>query len=293
MELVYIRLGSIIAIALIYMLFDVFNNRDIPTVFVYATLAYGAVLTILYFNLYTALLSAGIAIAILAVGYVVYKIGQLGAADVIEIAAISLVLPIQNIIPLQAQLFQGMPFAISVIIDSGIVALVMVPLYYIPKSYSILRHDFLSKIEKRDIRRSVVTFVAYSLFFLFLIYYGISTIGFAIMTVAIVCVALITLLERPMTLSMISYQKPNKIYQEDIIAINLMDKTSVLAIKEKVPEFGRLMTNGLLDDLRTKVPEVKLPVYRNAIPFAVPIFAGVILALFVGNLLVFIMPFGM
>ncbi len=293
MELVYLRLGSIIAIALIYMIFDVFNKRNIPTVFVYATLAYGIAMTILYLDTYTILFSAGVAIAILAVGYVVYKIGQLGAADIIEIAAISLILPIQNIIQLQAQLFQSMPFVLSVVIDSGIVALVMVPFYYIPRSYSILGRDFLSKVDRRDIRRSLTAFAAYSVFFLFLIYYGISTVGFLIMVIAIVCVAVITLFERPMTLSMISYQKPDKIDQEDIIAVNLMSKKTVSEIRKRVPEFGRLMTKELIGDLRRKEPDIRLPVYRNAIPFALPIFVGVILALFVGNLLAFIVPLGM
>ncbi len=292
MELAYIRLASVLVIAFVYMVFDIFNNRNIPTVFVYSTLAYGALLTILYLETYIILESLAIAAAILSIGYVLYRIGQLGAADVVEIAAISLILPIQNILPVHVQLFQLLPFALSVVVNSGIVALIIVPLYYVPKSYLILRHEFLSKVDRKDVYRGVISTVAYSLFFLFLIYYGISFLGFVIMCLAIICIAVITLFEKPMTMSMVSYQKPERIYEEDIIALNLMNNETVSKVKRSVPEFGRLMTGDILNKLREKEPDTRLPVYRNAIPFALPIFIGIVLALFVGNVLAYIVPFG-
>ena len=134
MQLYVIRIASVIVIALIYMLFDILNKRNVPSIFAYATLAYGFILTILYFNVKTIALSTAVSLLILGVGYIVYRIGQLGFADVIEFAALSLILPFFQIpFLIQASQF-SIPFAISIAINSGIIAIILVPLYYLPKA---------------------------------------------------------------------------------------------------------------------------------------------------------------
>src|SRR5208283_86630 len=129
MELLVLRLVSLVAIALVYMLFDLFNKRNIPELFAYGSVAYGLLLTVLYLNASAIAFSVAIAAVVLGLGYLVYRAGYLGAGDVFEFAALSLILPFQAV-PLLLNIPQfGIPFIVSVFMGGGIAALVAVPLY--------------------------------------------------------------------------------------------------------------------------------------------------------------------
>ena len=68
MDLLLIRIASAVLIAAAYMLFDIFNNRNVPGMLAYATLGYGAVLTLLYLSTTAILVSAAIAFVVLGIG---------------------------------------------------------------------------------------------------------------------------------------------------------------------------------------------------------------------------------
>jgi hypothetical protein len=87
---------------------------------------------------------------------------------------------------------------------------------------------------------------------------------------------------------MIKYVSAADFEEGDIIAFNLMDQGSIARIKSKVRGFDRLLTNDLIKELKRKRIKEKLPVYKEAMPFALPIFAGVIISIALGNLLFFI-----
>lgn len=159
MQLYILRIVSVVAIALVYMLFDVLNKRNVPSLFAYATLAYGILLTILYLDATTILVSTGIALVVLGVGYLIYRIGQLGAADVIEFAALSLIMPIQ-LTPLIASgvnQFQ-LPFMLSLLLNTGIVALILVPIYYLPKAMQSLKKPLTSFIDRQGLIKARHTY---------------------------------------------------------------------------------------------------------------------------------------
>ncbi len=290
MELLYIRIASILIIAFAYMIYDLFNNRNVPTLLVYATLVYGAVLTVLYFNTILVGESLIFAAIILGIGYLIYKSGQLGAADVAEIAVISLILPIQSLPILGGIGASTLPFAISIIVDSGIVALIVVPLYYIPHAVYKSKGSILNKIKRTDYYKSVIIIIAYSVLALFLVYEGISTYGVLIMAILVVGVGVISLFEAPITLSMVKYVTFDEIEEEDIIAVNLMNERELREIKANVPEFGRLATRKVIASIKREMPDKRLPVYKNAIPFALPIFFGSVASLLFGNLILYIVP---
>ena len=185
MQLYIIRLVSLVAIALVYMLFDVLNKRNVPSLFAYATLAYGVILTVLYFNTKLMIESFAIAAVVLGVGYIFYKIGQLGAADVIEFAALSLILPIQQLPLIATSSFQlQIPFVVTLLINTGIVALVMVPIYYIPKAKAKLKKPLFSFVKKNNIFVAVLLAIVYVAFISFMILLtGINYIGVAIVVI--------------------------------------------------------------------------------------------------------------
>ena len=80
MDLLVLRVIVFAVLAFAYMMFDVLNNRNVPSYFAYASLVVGAAFTVLYLNVALIFYSALIAVATVGFGYVVYRIGQLGAA---------------------------------------------------------------------------------------------------------------------------------------------------------------------------------------------------------------------
>ncbi len=49
--------------------------------------------------------------------------------------------------------------------------------------------------------------------------------------------------------------------------------------------FDRLVTPGIIGLMKKKGVRTKFPVYRKAMPLALPIFAGVIISLLIGNII--------
>ena len=74
----------------------------------------------------------------------------------------------------------------------------------------------------------------------------------------------------------------------DIIAFNLMKKKDISAYKKAIRGFDRLITNRIIDRMRAKHIRAKFPVYRQAMPLALPILLGAIISLLVGNVLLLI-----
>ncbi len=287
-----LRLWSVVVIAIVYMLYDLFNKRNVPSIVVYATLAYGIILTLLYLDVIDIVVSLLIAVAVLAIGYLIYRIGQLGFADVAELAALSMMLPMQNVPVLINVLQYNLPFIASVVINSGIAVLIIVPLYYIPLAARKFGSKRLDSMLPRGnwVKVGMIT-VVYALFLAFLVYFtGTGWPGIALITVMMAGSALLLFFEKPITNVMVRYVGLKGMEEGDIIATNLMSKRELANAKRRVPGFERLVTAKLMATMRRKRFGSRLPVYKNAMPFAVAIFVGAVLALLFGNLLLYIIP---
>jgi len=290
MEIMLFRMLSVLAIALIYMLFDLFNRRNVPSIFAYATLAYGAVLSILYLSMLS-IISFAIAAVILGFGYIIYRIGQIGAADIMEFASLSLIMPIQSQ-PWLTNIGQlGLPFIISILIGSGITALIIVPIYYTLAASRRKGKHVLSLIDSKSIFKASLILGAYLLFIVFIgftIRTGIYTL--VLLFILAIFSSLIMLLENVISGSMVEYVSVSKFEEGDIIASNMMSAKNLKIIKSKVRSFDRLVTPRLIKELKSKHINYKFPVYKNAMPLALPIFIGVLISLALGNVLLFIFP---
>ena len=290
MQLLLIRLASAAAIAIVYMLFDVLNRRNVPSAFAYGSLAYGLLLTLLYLNATAILMSIGIAAVVLGIGYIVYRIGQVGAADVIEIAALSLIIPAQllpRLLPWVNQL--GMPFIVAVLIDTGIFALVMVPVYYIPMARRKLKRPLTSYIENRNMLMAAIMLVAYASFILFAeLTVGISVAGTIVLSLMAISSSSVMLFAVPITHSMVRDVLPKEMEEGDIIAVNLMGTREFRRLKDSINGFDRLLNHRAIAALESRRPREKFPVYKDAMPLALPIFAAVIAAMLVGNILLLV-----
>jgi Flp pilus assembly protein protease CpaA len=283
MELLLVRMASIVAIAMAYMLFDLFNRRNVPSIFAYATLAYGAILTLLYLNAAMVVTSAAIAMVVLGIGYTTYKSGMLGAADVIEFAALSLIIPFQPAPLLMGSIPQlGIPFIVSVIIGTGITALVLVPAYYIPKAMCANKG---MKIRSSSAKKAAVIVGAYVFFAIVLEKMGGMTIcGLVLLIFLIGGSAAITLFEEQITSTMVRYLSVKDFEEGDLIAFNLMSRKEIEAARKRARHFDRLVTHELIQEMRTKRVTTKFPLYKEALPLALPIFIGAVLSLLLGNI---------
>ena len=291
MELYYARIAALVAITLIYMLFDVFNRRNVPNAFVYATLAIGFGFTLLYLNLPAIIFSVAVSLTVLGFGYAAYRMGQLGGADVAELAAISLILPLQPrpiLMPFLAQL--GFPFIVSMLVNTGIVAIILVPLYYLPKASRKVGKPLMSFVTKASAFKAILMAVAYLAFIAFVTaFVNVGYAGIALLLALLFCSTAIVLFSTPITYSMIEYVDASKLEEGDIIAFNLMDRRSISALERKVEGFDRLVSIKLLKKLKSSKIREKLPVYKEAMPFALPIFIALLASLLLGNLLLFVL----
>ncbi len=284
-QLLMIRIGVAFVIALIYMLFDIFNKRNVPSIYAYATVVVGILFTISYLNFTIITESAAIAAAVSALGYLVYKIGQLGAADVIELAAISLILPIQPAAYLVQNVQFGLPFILSVFVATGIIALLMVPIYYLPRAAKMMKKTFWRSIGRKDIFKSLFTLIAYGVFTIFLILEAnLGVPGIVIMAALMIGSSLTIAFERPIMDSMVSFIPVSQFEEGDIVALNMMKKSDIASTRKKVKEFDRLVTYKIMKKMQGLHIKGKFPVYRQAMPLALPIFLGFVISILFGNL---------
>ncbi len=286
MELLVLRVCSVLAIAAAYALFDVLNNRNVPGQFAYGTVAYGGALTLLYLNYYTILLSFGVALAVFGFGYFVYRIGQIGFGDVTEFVSLSLVLPFLAY-PLNGVWQFNIPFIVSVLIATGVAALVFVPVVYIPRAGK-LRHWKGTLFNKKTAIKAAAIAGAYTAFGITLAVMNVINIYSIVILGALGAGSFATVLfEQDITKSMIRYLKPSELEEEDMIAINMLSSSERRVLKRKFRHFGQLVTKKMLKEMRQQ--DVKLPVYRNGIPFAIPILVGVTLSILFGNVIILIL----
>lgn len=91
-ELVRIAIALLGTVVTVY--YDIFNNRNIPNNILYAFIAIALVTNLIFFNADILLYAAGLTAILFVFGFVLYRAGQLGGADLFVICAITLLLPI-------------------------------------------------------------------------------------------------------------------------------------------------------------------------------------------------------
>ncbi|MCL5433395.1 MAG: hypothetical protein M1538_00245 [Candidatus Marsarchaeota archaeon] len=281
-----VRIILLLIITFAYMLFDIFNKRNVPTLFAYSTLIIGIIMTFVYLNTQIILLSFATAGIIALLGYVAYKAGQIGGADIIEFATISLIIFTLKF-PLLVNNFQyGFPFIISVFIATGIVAIIFVPIYYIPKAY---KKKIKIYATKQSFFNSLLISLSYLIFLAMLIYiYGLNFYITILFIIIITAAAVLIAFEKPIAETMIEYLSANELEEGDMIASSFINQKEIKVLEKNI-NFTKLVTNNMIKKMKEKKIKKKLPVYRTAIPLAVPIFFGVIISLLFGNILLLIL----
>ena len=278
-----IELAVLITIAFIYALFDVFNKRNVPNMFVYATIAVGIVVALLFNSGLGLIVAFLIAIMVGLIGYALYKTGLLGGGDVLEFVFIALVLP-TLVKPFYSSMYQwNIPFVLSVIIASGYASLIFMPIYYLgikkPKNRVV-------SPSMKNFGIGVALFVAYMALIVAMVHtYGVSLLGVVLVLILAVSSAVTIVYQQRIYLGMVDFIYPSTLEDGDMIATNLMNKKE-LAFFMKESDFGRLATTKLISEI--KGIKKRIPVYRDSVPFSLFIFIGIIISLLFGNLILII-----
>jgi prepilin signal peptidase PulO-like enzyme (type II secretory pathway) len=276
---IYIEIGVLVFFTLIYAIFDVFNNRNVPNAFVYFTIIVGIIVALLAYRGFDLFVAFSAAAAICLLGYLLYRSGMLGAGDVLELAFISLVMPVQ-LQPFYNGAPQfSMPFVLSVIIAAGYTSLLFIPIYYIGIKKAVGRP---SRKAKRT-RTAGIFFAVYVAFIVALKYtYGLSVVGALLILLLAAASAIVMVYEDRIYRGMVELIYPNALEEGDMIATNLMSSRDI-AYFNKRAKFGRLATKKLILDIKNI--RKRIPVYRDSVPFSLFIFIGVIISLLFGNLI--------
>jgi len=280
-----VSLVVLAAVTIIYAAFDVFNKRNVPNVFAYASVALGLAVTFAFdFGVLT--FSLAMALAVGAVGYAIYRMGFWGAGDFFELVAVSLLLPVQQVPLLLPQADQlGLPFVLSVFIATGLAAIWAVPIYYLLLDR---RARVKYGVSKRQIALGALMLATYVVLFILICnLYGFSPLRLAILLSIAVPSSIAIVFEEKITAGMIRPIFPRELEEGDMIAVNMMSGKEASRLSKRYKNFGRLVTRKFIEEI--KGAKEKLPVYRNAAPLALFIMIGVAVSVLFGNLILLMM----
>lgn len=268
--------------------YDLFNRRNVPSWLSYSFVALGVLFTLATLNMSVITYSFSVAIVFFAVGYLLYRAGQIGGADVLVFVSIALLLPeAPPSILLQANSQLGFPFVISIFVLSSILAIFGIFFMYIPPIlYDMLRG------KKVDIRTSEVVFAAASLLvYAALLYYMDSFVEIpratlVIFAAVIVCTTCIFAFKEYISDKyMIRMVRIDEIDEEDILAVEKMDPSLVSGHK-----LNKLLTPGEIEKLKKIGRRKKFPVYKEMPVFMPYVLMALIAALLFGDPLAYLFP---
>ncbi|VVC71939.1 Uncharacterised protein [uncultured archaeon] len=229
----FVRIGSMIAFLSLAAYFDIFNRKNVPVVIPYAMIAFGLILNLATLDFGSLISSATVALLILTVGYIVYRTGQIGGADVLIFTGIALLMPSTPtpFYPVsQAAGVLEYPFVFSVFIVSGFIALIGLAVQYIPP---IIR-AFISgrtKITARQALPAILISVAYlgAVFFLTQMCVTfpsqrcvISPIQGILISALALLAGFLMLFKDEISLQMVEWVSYSKIDEEDVIALSML-----------------------------------------------------------------------
>jgi len=247
--------------------YDLFNNKNVPEKFLYAFLAVAFLFNIVFFDYDVFVYAVVLAFVLFALGFAMYRLGQIGGADVFVIAALALLLPIS---PSYLNVPFNYPLIFSVLIFGG-AAFALYSIFFFAKILSE------KKAKSKPKYIYIILFLAYGLFaylffnapFFSMAYFAIASI--LLLSSIIFLVYRDAILEATMGQVFVKDLEP-----EDVLVPERMD------VHMKKMGLGNVLSQKDIDALKRSGTK-HVWVYSNLPPFLPFLFIGLILALFFGN----------
>lgn len=249
--------------------YDIFNKKNIPDWFLYGFLAVAFIVNLVFYQQTLFWFSLAVAAFFSLIGYLFYRVGQLGGADVFVLASIMLLLPIH---PSFENMPFNLPFVFSVIIFAGVAFSLYVLIYFGLK---------LTQVEAKANWIYAFMFIPFLVFaYVYVNSFLFSPVYFIFISILLFAMIFFLIYKESLNQLLAEEMPVSQLLAEDVLALEVMNKDMIERYKLK-----RLLTNDEIARLKkTKITEVW--VYTKLPPFIPFILAGMILGLlFAPNLL--------
>ncbi|MEM4367075.1 MAG: hypothetical protein QW035_03010 [Candidatus Anstonellales archaeon] len=238
--------------------FDIKQDREIPDMLVYGSLAVSALMALLLpFELL--LYAAVVALLVGVFGYMAYKSGQLGSADVLMFVALCLMLPIHPS-------FLSMPVNVPFFFSAYIFASVLFILYQLISIVPVILED-----PSNAKKEALIILVPYLIFVYFYFTTPIFSFAYFMLFTLVVLFAVFF------------YAYKDQIMKSFVVEIPLSKAEEEVAAAEYLSvKVNRVITKDDIELLKKKrIKKVKIYKYAPFLPF---LFAGVVLGLLISPL---------
>ncbi len=278
MQFEMLRIAVAAAGLLVATYYDLFNKRNVPVNITYFMIGAGFLLNIATLDISLIAYSSLAALIVMGLGYLIYRTGQIGGADVLIFAAIALLFPSfpASILAPSAPPFFEFPFVASVFIISGLLSIFGIGAIYIPR---VLRDLAKGKVKLNA--TSAFSAFAMLISFLAVIYvlgpYIPFQSGQAILALVMLLAIFLILFKDHISSSMIEWVPFSQIDDEDVVALDLLNPKLVAKYS-----LQRVATRTELEKLK-KTGLKKFPVFKGMPAFVPYILLAVLLLLVFGD----------
>ncbi|MBI5227900.1 hypothetical protein HY988_04905 [Candidatus Micrarchaeota archaeon] len=252
--------------------YDLFNKKNVPNNILYGFLAIAFLVNLIFFQSDIFWFSIALSVLFGIIGFVFYRAGQLGAADIFVISSIVLLLPLH---PSFVGLSFNLPFIFSTFIFSGVVFALFILLSFGWKLYKME--------EVKPKLMYALLFIPYLLFaYVYMNSFLFSAVYFALISVLLFATIFFLIFKDDINKMLCEERTIPELEPEDVLALELMNKDMI--DRYKLP---RLITQKEIERLQ-KTKLEKVSVYTNLPPFLPFLLIGMILSLvFARSLLLF------
>jgi len=263
--------------------FDVFNKKWVPNYLIYAFAICAVALNFIFYDPIVTFQALAFGIGIFILTYPLYKMGQLGGADVFVLASIAAAVPYFQKPLFAAEQLVQYPFILSVLVPTSLLFIFHMLIRFIPHVSGQMRQGKL-KITFGKIVGPALLLVSFSFFI-----YVISTMPLAlpfsyvfVMSFLFISLIFFSFFKEEIKDSMIEMVSPSRLVEEDVIALEKMD--SALVKKLSLKPLLEAKEIATLKKARLK----GVPVYTG-MPFFLPyLLAGLLITILFGDLLYYI-----
>lgn len=262
--------------------YDVANNRNVPDILLYSFLAASIILNAV--SPWGGLLyTFAVAALVFLSGWLFYRLGQLGGADVFVLASIALLLPAppQSLLQQPAASPFQIPFILSVFSIAGFLFIITMLLLHLQPAISAYRKGKVKIPIMRWLYTAASAMLIITVFQLSAQYPFLPPFFTALVAIIMLASSFFMLFREFVRDQMIEMVKWRSIEPEDVLALEKL--SPALVKKYKLP---RVVGEPDLQRLR-KAPIASWPVYKKMHVFLPYILIGLLASLLLGDIFAF------
>ena len=279
-----VRIVAAIAFTSAAAYFDIFNKRWVPNWLVYSFVAVAVLLNTVFFSETVFIQSIVFGAAMFLLTYPIYKLGQLGGADVYVFAAIAATIPYLPKPLLTNTPSAPYPFIFSVLVPTGLLFILHMAFRFIPYIWQkIAKHQI--KIGPAQAAGPIFILIAFTAFTYSLPRFPFPLPLSYLATVYFLMASLVffSLFKSEIKASMVESIKVRDLQEEDVLAIEQMDQELVrrLGLKPLIDK----QTIVMLSKAKVKTA----PVYTGMPAFLPYLLFGLLFTVLFGDMLCYLL----